>query len=111
MHKLSSFLCAVTLCQATDATSFNTVFTEGQQHQLSFDPIPIAYLRIDPVVSPGVDTASSHLHTLVGPNVLNSNSTSDQLRTATCTSTDLGGDLPDLSAYVLFLSLYFWRAV
>ena len=103
MHILSYFLCAAALCQATSAQSSNTVFTTAQQHQLSFDPLAIAYARVDPIVSHGVNTTSSHAHTLVGPNVLNSNSTGDQLRTGTCTSMDLGSGLPDLSAYVLIL--------
>jgi hypothetical protein len=102
MYGLCRSLLAAALFRGTSATSFDTIFAAMQAHQLSFDPLAIAYARIDPIVSKGVNTLSSHLHTLIGPDVINSNSSSDQLRTGNCTALDVGSSHPDMSAYVLF---------
>lgn len=104
MHVVSLFLFAVALPWAASAASFDTIFADMQAHQLRFGPLAIVYGRTDPIIDPGVNVPSGHMHTIVGPDAFNSNSTSDQLRTANCTSLDAGPSNPDMSAYVLCLS-------
>lgn len=99
MHLFSQFLFGVAL---VSAQTFEEIFANMQAHQLRFGPLPIAYSRIDAIVNPGVDILSGHLHTIIGPDTFNSNSTSDQLRTGKCTSVNAGSSNSDMSAYVLF---------
>lgn len=109
MRGVAPLLFAAALFRATNAqstASFDEIFAAEQAHQLRFDPLNILYARIDPIMDPGVNNPSGHLHTIIGPNIFNSDSTSDQLRTGTCTSFNIGGTSLDMSAYVYYSSLY-----
>jgi hypothetical protein len=80
--------------------SVNGQPSPAQEHQLDFNPTILSYVRIDPIVDPsatGMYTTSEHLHVLVGPEVLSSDSTPNQLREATCTSFSIGGTAFDMS--------------
>jgi hypothetical protein len=100
MYWAACFIFGAAILAAAKAQSFDTIFADMQAHQLRFDPIAIAYARMDPIMAPGVNNPSGHLHTIVGPNVFSSASTSDQLRTGDCTSFNIGSSNPDMSAYV-----------
>jgi hypothetical protein len=92
MHSLVLFfICALAVAQSD-------IFNVTVAHQLELAPSLLAYMRIDPIVSHGVNTPSGHLHGFIGSNGITSNAQRAQLLQGQCTSLGLGGNL-DMSAY------------
>ena len=90
-------LVLATSALARPSAAGDAAFKTMQAHQLVFHPLSIVRARIDPIISPGINKTSGHVHTVIGPDVFNSNSTTDQLRDGNCTSMVIGDNL-DMSA-------------